>query len=139
MKSTRLHIVYWTIIAASVLVTALVTGNLAKTSPPDSSVYLVGAVTITDPERLPEYQAVAGPLAGRFGGYLPLAFAEPRMIEGIPPTEGLYFIERYHSHDGLMAFLNSPKFKEAKKLRDKVADVHFMLWLPALPAGSLPH
>ena len=38
-----------------------------------------------------------------------------------------------------MAFLNSPKFKEAKKLRDKVADVHFMLWLPALPAGSLPH
>jgi len=130
---------YWIVIAGSVLVTAVITSDLAKNSSLDSSVYLIGAVTITDPERLPEYQAVAGPLAAKSGGYVPLAFAEPSMIEGFPPTEGLFFIERYDSHEGLMAFLNSPEFKEAKKLRDKVADVQFMLWLPALSAGSLPH
>jgi len=105
----------------------------------DESVYLVGTVTITDPERLPDYQQVAGPLAGKYGGYIPLAYAEANMIEGELPTAGGYFIERYDSLEGLNRFMNSPEYRQAKKLRDEVADVHFMMWLPALPPNSLPH
>jgi uncharacterized protein (DUF1330 family) len=117
----------------------MVTRTLVNPPVPDASVYLVGAVSITDPDRLPEYQNIAGPLAGKIGGYLPLAYASPEMIEGEPPTSGAYFIERYDSRAGLQAFVNSAEFREAKKLRDQVADVHFMMWLPAIPAGSLPH
>ena len=139
MTNTRFHVVYWALIVACILVTSLVTRNLASQPIPDTSVYLVGAVSITDPNRLPEYQAIAGPLAGRMGGYLPLAYASPEMIEGDSPSAGFYFIERYDSLAGLQAFVNSPEFQEAKKLRDQVADVHFMMWLPALPKDSLPH
>jgi uncharacterized protein (DUF1330 family) len=139
MNNSRLHVIYWALIAACILGSSLVTRNLVSPSVSDTSVYLVGAVSITDPDRLPEYQAIAGPLAGKMGGYLPLAYASPEMIEGESPTPGFYFIERYDSLAGLQAFVNSPDFQKAKKLRDQVADVHFMMWLPAIPAGSLPH
>jgi len=139
MTNTRLHITYWALIVACILTSSLVTRNLMCPSIPDTSVYLVGAVSISDPDRLPEYQAIAGPLAGKMGGYQPLAYASPEMIEGESPTAGFYFIERYDSLAGLQAFVTSPEFQEAKKLRDQVADVHFMMWLPALPADSLPH
>jgi hypothetical protein len=41
----------------------MVTRTLVNPPVPDASVYLVGAVSITDPDRLPEYQNIAGPLA----------------------------------------------------------------------------
>jgi uncharacterized protein (DUF1330 family) len=111
-----------------------------QTAAPSGGVYLIGAVTVTDPERLPEYQAIAGPLAGSTGGYVPLAFSQPNLIEGdLQHPQSGYFIERYDSLEGLNAFLNSPEFQQAKKLRDQVADVHFMMWLPELEEGALPH
>ena len=123
------------LIAAVLMLTAFVSSALTytwlKPPAPDDAVYLVGAVTITDAERLPEYQAVAGPLAARTGGYVPLAFSEPRMLEGERPTQGLYFVERYDSLEGLYAFIESEEFQAAKMLRDQVADVHFMLVVDA--------
>ena len=41
-------------------------------------------------ERLPEYQAIAGPLAAKSGGYVPLAFSDPVMLEGEAPSPGLF-------------------------------------------------
>jgi uncharacterized protein (DUF1330 family) len=99
-------------------------------SPPDP-VFLIGAATITNPDRLPEYRAIAEPLAHRTGGYRPLAFSAPNMLEGAAPAPGLFFIERYDSFEAMMAFVNSAEFQNAKELRDQVADVHFMLSLPA--------
>jgi len=110
-----------------------------ESGPTDESVYLVGSVTITDPERLPEYQKIAGPLAAKSGGYVPLALDSPNIIEGELPAAGAYFIERYDLIEGLNKFVNSPEFQEAKKFRDEIADVHFMMWIPAIPEGSLPH
>lgn len=139
MTINRLHLTYWVLIVASILATVLLTRMLSTPCIPDSSVYLVGAVSVTDADRLPQYQAVAGPLAGKMGGYVPLAYADPQMIEGELPTKGSYFIERYDSLEGLHAFISSPEFQAARKLRDEVADVHFMMWLPAISPGSLPH
>ena len=51
----------------------------------DQSVYLIGSATVTDAKRLPEYQKVSGPLAALSGGYVPLAFSKPNMIEGKLP------------------------------------------------------
>ncbi len=100
-------------------------------APPATSVYLIGAVTVTDPERLPQYQAIAGPLAAETGGYVPLAFGAPEMLEGAPPTSGWYFVERYDSQERLLEFIRSPGFNEAKTLRDEVAEVHFMMVIDA--------
>ena len=125
--------------AASSFITQKLTRDSLATSEAEKSVYLIGAVSINNHERLPQYQAIAGPLAAKAGGYVPLALSKPNMIEGDLPTAGSYFIERYDSLEGLMSFVNSAEFQEAKKFRDEIADVHFMMWLPALPPGSLPH
>ena len=138
MHTGRIHLSYWAVIAVSVITAVLFTRSQVD-APSDTSVYLIGAVTITDPLRLPQYQAIAGPLAGKIGGYKPLAYAAPQMIEGSVPTAGFYFVERYDSLAGLQAFVDSSEFKQAKILRDQVADVHFMMWLPALAEGALPH
>ena len=99
---------------------------------PETAAYLIGAVTITDPERLPEYRKIAEPLAHAVGGYEPLAFSEVTVLEGELPINARYFIERYDSRAGLNAFINSEGFKQARVLRDQVADVHFMLALDAI-------
>ncbi len=91
-SNTRLHIVYGLLLAATMAASSTVTRHLMSPPTVDHPVYVIGSVTITDPERLPEYQVVAGPLAAQAGGYLPLAFAEPKLIEGRLPLDALYFI-----------------------------------------------
>jgi uncharacterized protein (DUF1330 family) len=140
MMSRKANVVFYlTSILATAAVTAMVMFQVNSHSVSERSVYLIGAVTITDPDGIGEYQAIAGPLAGEAGGYIPLAYATPNMIEGVTPAPGMFFIERYDSLEGLQAFIESEGFKDAKKLRDQVADVHFMMWVPALEPGSLPH
>jgi len=112
-------------------ISSALTYILVRDDVADDAVYVVGAATITDPDRLPEYQAIARPLAEKTGGYVPVAFSEPTMIEGPKPATGLYFVERYDSIEGLNAFIESKEFREAKVLRDQVADVHFMLVIDA--------
>ena len=99
--------------------------------------FLVGAVEITDFERLPEYRAQAEPLA-RHGGYRVLASgntdtSNAQLIEGEWPAQGLLFIEQYDSMQDLLEFVNSEAFQALKPLRDQVADVHFMF---ALSSGE---
>jgi len=139
MKYKNIGIFIASLIAVAIASSLITQKLVVKNNSTDRSVYLLGSVTTTDHERLPEYQKVAGPLAGKFGGYVPLAFSKPNMIEGQLPASGHFFIERYDSLEGLNKFINSAEFKEAKKLRDQVANVHFMMWLPAIPTDSLPH
>lgn len=139
-KNVGNYLVSMIIVAvASSFITQKVTRASLAASKTEKPVYLIGAVTVNDYERLPQYQAIAGPLGAKAGGYVPLALSKPNMIEGDLPTAGSYFIERYDSLEGLMSFVNSAEFQEAKIFRDEIADVHFMMWLPALPPGSLPH
>jgi uncharacterized protein (DUF1330 family) len=116
-----------TVVAITAILSSGLTWYLLTSRSNDDAVYVIGAVTITDPERLPEYQAIAQPLARQAGGYEPLAFSEPVMIEGERPTVGKYFVERFDSRDALKGFLESAEYREAKVLRDEVADVHFLL------------
>lgn len=101
------------------------------TRPDQEAVYVIGSVTVTDPARLPEYQAQAQPVAHGHGGYEPLGFGAPRRIEGTVPTHGMFFVERFASQEALDRFLNDEAFRSLKPLRDEVADVHFMLAIDA--------
>jgi uncharacterized protein (DUF1330 family) len=95
------------------------------------AVYVVGAVTVTHPHRLPAYRAISEPLAHRVAGYEPLAFHQPIMLEGEAPVNGRFFVERYDSMEQLQTFLTELKASGALELRDAAADVHFLLALPA--------
>ena len=97
----------------------------------DEAVYVVGAVTVTHPDRLPAYRAISEPLAHRVAGYTPLAFDQPIMLEGEAPVNGRFFVERYDSMEQLQTFLTELKASGALELRDAAADVHFLLALPA--------
>jgi len=120
-------------IAGFLLVTlsSLVSWNLAKTREPEDPVFVIGAVTILDSERLPEYQAIAQPIAHGAGGYLPQAMGTPQLLEGALPSQGQFFVERFDSQEALEVFLDAMDQSGALTLRDEVARVHFMLALPA--------
>lgn len=101
---------------------------------------MIGAATITDFERLPEYRAIAEPLA-RKGGYEIVASGVAdgegaRLLEGDWPATGLIFIEEYDSMAALIEFAESSEFAEAKHLRDQVANVHFMIALQGGERGT---
>ena len=97
----------------------------------DEAVYVIGAVTITDPERLPEYRAISEPMAHRLAGYTPLAFSQPELLDGELPVSARYFVERYDSREQLDAFLRELEASGGLDLRHEVADMHFMVALPA--------
>jgi uncharacterized protein (DUF1330 family) len=95
------------------------------------AVYVLGRVSVTDPERLPDYQAIAQPIAHSAGGYEPLGFGQANLLEGRAPMDGLYFVERFSSAEALASFQSAIEESGALGLRDEVAEVHFMLSIPA--------
>lgn len=120
--------------------TVAATSIADKSATGPSPAFLVGAARITDYERLPEYRALAEPLA-RKGGYTVLAAAKAGeegavLLEGEWPAPGLLFIERYDSMEKLLTFVESEEFQQAKVLRDQVAEVFFMFALDGGERGT---
>ena len=95
------------------------------------AVYVIGAVSITDAERLPEYRAMSEPMAHRLAGYEPLAYAQPEVLDGKLPIDARYFVERYDSREQLKEFMTELKSTGGLQLRNEIADMHFLLALPA--------
>lgn len=112
-------------------ISSAVTWKIAAEIEPKNPIYVVGAVTVLDADRLPLYQSVAQPIAHEAGGYLPQAFGAPQLLEGTLPSPGQFFVERFDSPDALQRFLAAMNESGAIALRDEVAEVHFMVALPA--------
>lgn len=127
MKGLQLFLAGFLLVTLS----SLVTWNLAQTPEPDDPVFVIGAVTILDRERLADYQAIAQPIAHSAGAYLPQAMGAPQLLEGELPSPGQFFVERFESQEALDAFLVAIDQSGVLTLRDEVAKVHFMLALPA--------
>jgi ketosteroid isomerase-like protein/uncharacterized protein (DUF1330 family) len=92
--------------------------------------YLIASSRPIHPERMDPYRQAAGPLA-RAAGLEILASGNPALhvLEGKWTLEGGLTIERYRSMDDLLAFWNSPGYREAKKLRDGLVDMNFIVAL----------
>jgi uncharacterized protein (DUF1330 family) len=110
---------------------SVVTWNIAQIAEPENPVYVVGSVTILDSHRLPLYQSVAQPIAHDSGGYLPQALGDPQLLEGEIPSPGHFFVERFDSPEALQRFLKAMDESGVMALRDEVAEVHFMVAVPA--------
>ena len=112
--------------AGAAMVTAL-----AMEARQADSVWVLGAFSVRDEQKLREYQAVAQPLAKSSGGYVPMAVGPPRLIEGELPAQGLFFVERFEDEASLNQFLDLFESSGRRALRDAAADVHFLLAIPA--------
>ncbi len=122
------------LVVGAAALSSAITAWLLDDRPSGEAVYVLGAVTVKHPERLPAYRAISEPLAHKVAGYEPLAFDMPRVLEGEAPVNARYFVERYDSMAELEFFLEELQASGALELRDAAADVHFLLALPAYEA-----
>ncbi len=91
--------------------------------------YIVGTVRISDPEAFAAYaQAIRG-LSAEFGGEAVVSGAVAKVFEGESPVGERVVVTRFPSEAEAAAYLGSPRYLEAKKLRAGAAAVEIRLVL----------
>jgi uncharacterized protein (DUF1330 family)/ketosteroid isomerase-like protein len=90
--------------------------------------YLIASSRPIHPEKMDAYRQAAGPLA-RAAGLEILASGNPALnvLEGKWNVEGGLTVERYRSMADLLAFWSSPGYRDAKKLREGLVDMNFIV------------
>ena len=90
--------------------------------------YLVASSRPIQPEKMGPYRQAAGPLATKAGLEIH-ASGNPALhvLEGQWTHAGGLTIERCRSMDDLLAFWNSSGYQEAKKLREGLVEMNFIV------------
>jgi uncharacterized protein (DUF1330 family) len=89
--------------------------------------YIVGTVRISDPERFAAYGAAIRGLSAEFGGEPVVGGAVSRVFEGDSPVGERVVVTRFPSEAEATAYLQSPRYLEAKALRAGAAQVEIRL------------
>ena len=91
--------------------------------------YIIGVTRAasSNPNALGAYAAAAGPLAAEAGLSYVARGPEVHVLEGEWPFEGTFMIERFNSLQAILDFWYSPGYQEAKKLREGLLDVDFLI------------
>lgn len=85
-------------------------------------------VSINDREKfLSGYAPAAGKLVEQFGGRYVLRAQGGETLEGAIPESASVVISEWPDREAAKRFWNSPEYKEAKALREGIADAHVML------------
>ncbi len=95
-------------------------------APPGYIIGVTRAVSST-PNALGPYAEAAGPLAAEAGLSYLARGPEVHVLEGVWPFEGSFMIERFNSLQSILDFWYSPGYQEAKKLREGLVDVDFLI------------
>ncbi len=107
----------------------MTTGNADDT--PENPIYVIVSATITKPDQITDYAKAAEPLAKQAGMEL-LVNGKVHLLEGEWTHRGhIVVVEKYSSMDELLHFWYSPEYQEAKKLREGVVDVDFVVAVEA--------
>jgi uncharacterized protein (DUF1330 family) len=91
--------------------------------------FLVGTVRISDPDRFGAYAAAIRGLSAEFGGEPVVAGAVHDVLEGDSPIGERVVVTRFPSQEDAKAYLQSPRYLEAKALRSGAATVELRLIL----------
>lgn len=92
-------------------------------------------VSITDREKfISGYAPAAAKLVDKFGGKYVLRAPGAQHLEGSIPDGASVVISEWPDHQSARRFWDSPEYKEAKALREGIADAHVML-IDAPPIG----
>ena len=98
-------------------------------------IYVVVSGRILHPDKLAPYVEASRPLAEAAGLEF-LADSKPVLLEGKwPYEEGNVAVEKFSSKEELEKFWNSDAYKEAKKLREGVVDIDFIVAVEAPAEG----
>jgi uncharacterized protein (DUF1330 family) len=90
-------------------------------------IYVVVSGRILQPEKVAAYAEKSGPLA-QAAGLEFLANSKPVLLEGKwPYEEGMVAVEKFTSKEELEKFWHSDAYREAKKLREGVVDIDFII------------
>jgi uncharacterized protein (DUF1330 family) len=90
-------------------------------------IYVVVSGRVTQPDKLAAYAEASGPLA-QAAGLEFLAHSKPVLLEGKwPYAEGMVAVEKFTSKVELQKFWQSEAYQQAKKLREGVVDIDFII------------
>ena len=93
----------------------------------EKPIYLVVSGRVLQPEKIAPYAEASGPLA-QAAGLEFLGHSKPVLLEGKwPYDDGMVAIEKFDSKEALEKFWHSDAYKEAKKLREGVVDIDFIV------------
>jgi uncharacterized protein (DUF1330 family) len=96
--------------------------------------YLMVCVNVREPEKMGPYTEAAVPLfaaAGIEQIALGAAGLSVDVFEGEWPYKGALMLFKGKSMAALSTFMNSPEYKEAVKLREGIAESHFVISIEA--------
>lgn len=82
--------------------------------------YIIARVSITDPEQYRKYLEAVPAIIGQYGGKAIARTPAPVTLEG-PEEKRRIVILRFPTMENARAFYNSPKYREAQKLREGAA------------------
>ncbi len=93
----------------------------------ETPIYVVVSGRVLQPEKIAPYAEVSGPLA-QAAGLEFLGHSKPILLEGKwPYDEGMVTIEKFSSKQALEEFWYSDAYQEAKKMREGVVDIDFIV------------
>jgi uncharacterized protein (DUF1330 family) len=90
------------------------------------SAYLIGRVEVSDPAMLKDYQAAVPPIVAQYGGKFLVRGGEKATLEGPSETRRLVLLE-FPGIAEARAFHASPEYAEARKLREGIASIQFVV------------
>ena len=109
------------------IATGETTAEPAPQAAPPGFIIGVTRSTSSDPNALGPYQRAAGPLATAAGLSYVARTPEVQVLEGDFPFEGTVMIEQFNSLQSILDFWYSDGYQEAKKLREGLVDVDFLI------------
>ncbi len=80
------------------------------------SAYIIGRITVTDPDRYPDYTAETPALIARHGGRFVVRGGAPATLEGPEETRRIVVIE-FPSRAAVEAFYNDPAYEPVRAIR----------------------
>jgi len=96
--------------------------------------YILAEIEVTDPETYKQYMLLAPSAIAAFGGRYLVRGGDAELIEGDPPPRRTVLLE-FESVERARAFVHSPQYQEAAKIRRQASRGRFLLLTGAPPAG----
>ena len=93
--------------------------------------FMVVSGTIREPDKIGPYADAAGPLVEAAGMEV-LVRSTPIVLEGSCSNKGFFAVETFPSMDKLMNFWYSDEYQSAKKLREGIVDIDFIVALEGI-------
>ena len=90
------------------------------------SAYLIGRITITDPERYREYTQLTPGIIAQYGGRFIVRGGEVITLEGTPANQRLVVV-KFPSVAQAQAFYNSSEYRQAMAIRQSASEGHFVI------------